>query len=126
MKYFREYYFTIMSDGRKKKQERFLDFTAASYDGAEVYKLIGMYIQYMLESTYPKHQMMDQDYGLIDPHKINNKQTDKIRKNIVSIFKSIDLTFKHVRLVVRVVKGLLKFLQVLKYFNSQNQIMTKR
>ena len=115
-----------MSDGRKKKQEKFFDFAAGSYDGAELYKLIGMYIQYMLESTYPKHQMMDQDYGLIDPHKINNKQTDKIRKNIVSIFKSIDLTFKHVRLVVRVVKGLLKSLQVLKYFNSQNQIITKR
>ena len=114
-----------MSHGRRKRHERFFDFTAGSYDGAELWKLIGMYIQYVLESTYPKHQMMNQDDGLIVPHKIDNEQADKIRKNIVSICKSINLTFKHLPLVVRVVKGLLKTLQVLKYFNNQNQIMTK-
>ena len=62
----------------------------SSYDGAELCELIGIYIQYLLESTLEKDLMgLYRDDGLIILRNTNSKQTDKMRKNI-SIFKSID------------------------------------
>ena len=57
-----------------------------SYDGAELRELIGIYIQPLLESSLAKDQMgLYQDDGLIILRNINNQQTDKIRKKIISI-----------------------------------------
>ena len=57
-----------------------------SYDGAKLRELIGIYIQPLLESSLAKDQMgLYQDDGLIILRNINNQQTDKIRKKIISI-----------------------------------------
>ena len=62
-----------------------------SYDGAELCELIGIYIQSLLESTLEKNLMgLYRDNGLIILRNSNSQQTDKIRKKIISIFKSID------------------------------------
>ena len=62
-----------------------------SYDGVEHCELIGIYIQSLLESSLEKDQMgLDRDDGLIILRNINNQQTDKIRKKVISAFKSID------------------------------------
>ena len=62
-----------------------------SFDGAELRELIGINIQPLLESTLEKDQIgLHRDDGLIIFRNINNQQTDKIRKKIISIFKSID------------------------------------
>ena len=57
-----------------------------SYDGAKLRELIGIYIQPLLESSLAKDQMgLYQEDGLIILRNINNQQTDKIRKKIISI-----------------------------------------
>ena len=57
-----------------------------SYDGAKLRELIGIYIQPLLESSLAKDQMgLYQDDGLTILRNINNQQTDKIRKKIISI-----------------------------------------
>ena len=77
--------------GKRAQQLRFFDVTMGSYDCAEYCELIGIYIQSLLESSLEKDQMgLDRDDGLIILRNINNQQTDKIRKKVISIFKSID------------------------------------
>ena len=62
-----------------------------SYDGAELCEVIGIYIQYLLESTLEKALMgLYQNEGLTILRNTNSQLTDKIRKKIISIFKSID------------------------------------
>ena len=62
-----------------------------SYDGAELCELVGIYIQSLLENTLENDQMgLYPGDGPIILCNISNQQTDKIRKKIISIFKSID------------------------------------
>ena len=62
-----------------------------SYDSAEQCELIGIYIQFLLESSLEKDRMgLDRDDELIILRYVNNQQTEKIRKKVKSIFKSID------------------------------------
>ena len=76
---------------KKKEHDSSFDVTMGSYDGAELCELIGIYIQSLLESTLEKDLMgLYRDDGLIILRNTNSQQTDKIRKKIVSIFKSID------------------------------------
>ena len=61
------------------------------YDGAQLCELIGIYIQCLLESTLEKNLMgLYRDDGFIILRNTKSHQTDKIRKKIISIFKSID------------------------------------
>ena len=76
---------------KKKEHDSSFDVKMGSYDGAELCELIGIYIQSLLESTLEKDLMgLYRDDGLIILRNTNSQQTDKIRKKIVSIFKSID------------------------------------
>ena len=78
-----------MSHGRKKHGSSF-DVTVGSYDGTELCELIGIYIQSLLESTLKRDLMgLYRDDGLIIFCNTNSQQTNKIQKNIISIFKSI-------------------------------------
>ena len=80
---------------KKKEHDSSFDITIGSYDGVELCELIGLYIQSLLEITLEKDQMgLYLDYGLIIHRNINSQQTDKIRKKILSIFKSIDFKVK--------------------------------
>ena len=63
-----------------------------SYDGAELFELIGIYIQSLLESTLEKDLMgLYQDTGLIILRNTNSQKMDKVRKKIISLLKSTDL-----------------------------------
>ena len=58
---------------------------------AELCELIGIYIQFLQENPLEKDQMsLYQDNGLVMLSNINNQQTSKIRKMIISVFKSIN------------------------------------
>ena len=62
-----------------------------SYDGAELCKLIGIYIQSLLTNILSKDNMgLSRDNGLFILRKINKQQTDTVRKKIISIFKNIE------------------------------------
>ena len=86
-----------------------------SYDGAEVCELIGIYIQSLLTNILSKDNMgFYRDDGLFILPKIN-KQTDKIRKKIISIFKNINFKIEIVTNLTEV-----DFLDVT--FNLENNI----
>ena len=75
----------------KREHDSSFEVTMGCYDGAELCKLIGIYIQPLLESTLEKDQMcLYRDDGLIILRNTNNQETHKIRKKVISIFKSID------------------------------------
>ena len=74
-----------------KKKEHDSRGRMGSYDGVELCESIRIYVQSLLENSLEKDQMgLYRDDGLINLRNINNQQTDKIRKKIISIFKSID------------------------------------
>ena len=75
----------------EKGHDSSFDVTKGSYDGGELCEWIGIYIQSLLESCLEKDQMgLYRDDGLIILRNINNQQTDKIQKKIISVFKCID------------------------------------
>ena len=62
-----------------------------SYDRAELYELIGIYLQSHLTNILSKDNMgLYRDNGLFILRKIKKQQTDRIRKKIINIFKNID------------------------------------
>ena len=76
---------------KKKDTNTTFDVTMGNYDGAEVWELIGIYIQSLLTNILSKDNMgLYRDDGLFILRKINKQQTDKIRKKIISIFKNIN------------------------------------
>ena len=64
-----------------------------SFDGAELYELIGIYFQPLLtdsiELIRKENIGLYQDDGLKLPRNINSQQTDRIRKRIIKKFQSI-------------------------------------
>ena len=76
---------------KKKDADTTFDVTMGSYDGAELCKLIGIYIQSLLTNILSKDNMgLYRDDGLFILRKINKQQADRVRKKIISIFKNID------------------------------------
>ena len=76
---------------RKKEHDSSFGVKMGSYNDTELCELIGIYIQPLLESSLEKNQMgLYRDDGLIILRNINNQQTDKIQKKIISVFKCID------------------------------------
>ena len=62
----------------------------SSYDDAEICELVGIYTLSKLKNTTSKDDIgLYRDDGLILLRELNGRQTDKIRKNIIKIFKSI-------------------------------------
>ena len=59
-----------------------------SYDGTELYELIGTFMQSVLENIINKNAMvLYRDGGLIVLNKVTSQKTDKIRKKIIKVFK---------------------------------------
>ena len=61
-----------------------------SFDGAEVYELVGLYIEPKLEKMLPKSNFgLYRDDGLALLGNLNGQETYKVRKNIIRLFKDI-------------------------------------
>ena len=61
-----------------------------SFDGAEICELIGLYILSLLQPIIKKGDIgLYRDDGLMILHKTNPQKTDKIRKQIIKVFKDI-------------------------------------
>ena len=99
---------------KKKDTDTTFDVTMGSYDGAEVCELIGIYIQSLLTNILSKDNMgLYRGDGLFILREINKQQTDKIRKEIISIFKNINFKIEIVTNLTEV-----DFLDVI--FNLEN------
>ena len=61
-----------------------------SFDGAEICELVGLYIQSKLEKILPKLNFgLYRDDGLALLRNLNGQETEKVRKNIIRVFKDI-------------------------------------
>ena len=66
------------------------DVTMGSYDGPEICELVGIYTLSKLKNITSKGDIgLYRDDGLILLRELNGQQTDKIRKAIIKVFKSI-------------------------------------
>ena len=74
----------------KKKSKSNFDVTMGSYDGAQVCELVGLYILSLLEEFICQQDVgLYRDDGLIVVKKLNGKQTDQLRKDIIKCFKTV-------------------------------------
>ena len=62
----------------------------SSFDRAEIGELVVLYIQSKLEKILPKSNLaLYQDNVLALLRNLNGQQTDKVKKNIIGVFKDI-------------------------------------
>ena len=89
MKHYRKSLLCFGNEAWKKKDADItFDVTMGSYDVAE---LIGINIQCLLTNILSKDNMvLYRDDGLFILCKINKQHTDRVRKELISIFKNID------------------------------------
>ena len=72
------------------KSESYFDDTIGSFDGAEVYEFVGLYIKSNLEYIIPKTNLrLFRDDELILSRNLNGQEMNKKRINIIRIFKDI-------------------------------------
>ena len=75
---------------KKKRTESYLEVTMSSYDGAEISKLVGIYILTHLATIIKKRDCgIYEDDGLFVLGNVNGQQLDRTRKNITKIFKDV-------------------------------------
>ena len=61
-----------------------------SYDGAEICKLVGIYLLSLLPNIIDKNSSgLYRDEGLILLRNVNGKKMDRVRKNVIKIFKKV-------------------------------------
>ena len=79
---------------KKKQTESCFDLTKGSFDGADACELVVIYILCFLAKLINKKDcgLYRDDGQLIFPY-VNGKQIDRMRKNIIKIFK--DFGFQH-------------------------------
>ena len=66
-----------------------------SFDGAETCELVGLYFQSKLDKVLPKSNFgLYRDDGLALLRNLQGKQADKVRKNIIGVFKEICFSFE--------------------------------
>ena len=66
-----------------------------SFDGTEIYELVGLYIQSKLEKIFPKSKFgLHRDDGLALLRNLNWQQSDIVRKNIIRVFKDIGFSLR--------------------------------
>ena len=59
------------------------DVTMGSFDGTEICELVRLYIQSKQEKILPKLALL---------RNLNIQQTDKVKKNIIAVFKDTDFS----------------------------------
>ena len=73
----------------KKDGDPNFDVTMGSYDGAEICKLVRLYILHVLGENYGKDKIgLYHDDGVTYFGNINGSQAGRIRKEFISIFKT--------------------------------------
>ena len=66
-----------------------------SFSGAEICELVGLYIQSKLEKILPKSNFgLYWDDGLALLRNFNGQKTDRVRKNVIGVFKDIGFSFE--------------------------------
>ena len=66
-----------------------------SFDGAEICEVVGLYIQSKLEQILPKSNFgLYRDDGLALLRNFNGQETDKVRKNIIGVFRDIGFSLE--------------------------------
>ena len=77
----------------KKEGNPLFDVTMGSYDGAEVCELVGLYLLGKLATLIgTKNVGLYRDDGLAVIHQANGPNMDRIRKDIIALFKSEGLS----------------------------------
>ena len=72
----------------KKNEDPDFEVTMASFDGAELWELVDLYILDILGEKYGKHRIgLYRDDGLACFGYTRRPQADRIRKNFINIFK---------------------------------------
>ena len=72
----------------KREGDPDFDVTMGSFDGAEICELVGVYILNVLGEKYGKERVgLYRDDGLAYFENISGPQTEKIRKDVIKIFK---------------------------------------
>ena len=80
---------------KKKSTDSCFEVTMGSFYGAEICELVGLYIQSKLKKILPKTSFgLYRDNGLALLRYLNGQQTDKVRKNIIGVFKDIAFSFE--------------------------------
>ena len=82
----------LFSDNKtwRKSTDSSFHVTMSSFDRAEIGELVVLYIQSKLEKILPKSNLaLYQDNVLALLRNLNGQQTDKVRKNIIGVFKDI-------------------------------------
>ena len=67
----------------------------SSFEGAEVCELVGLYIQSKIEKILPKSNFglyRDDELALLG--NLNGQETEKVRKNIIGVFKGIGFSLE--------------------------------
>ena len=76
----------------KKGNNPLFDVTMGSYDGAEICELVGLYLLNKLTTIVEKDQIgLYRDDGLLVVHNSNGPKLDRLRKNIIKLFKDESL-----------------------------------
>ena len=84
--------FTNDSTWVKKGDDPSFDVTMGSFDGAEVCELVGLYILNILSQKFGSGNIgLYRDDGLGCFQGINGSKADKIRKEIIKVFRDLDL-----------------------------------
>ena len=74
---------------KKKNTESCFDVTMGSFDGAEVCELVGIHILSLLSNKLDKQSTgLYRDDGLVLLRNTSKQKTDRIRKDIIEIFKN--------------------------------------
>ena len=76
----------------KKGDSGEFDVTMGSFDGAEICKLVGLYILDILGNKFGNEMFgLYRDDGLACLKNLNGHQSDKLRKDITMVFKEMGL-----------------------------------
>ena len=74
----------------KKNTDSYFDVTMGSYDGAEICESVGIYLLLLLANIIDKNNSgLYHDDGLILLRNVNKQNMDRIRKNVLKIFKEV-------------------------------------
>ena len=73
----------------EEKTTSYFDVTMGSYDGAEVYELVGTFILSKLGKIGKKNKGLYHDNGLAVLRNMNTQGTDRMRKIIKKMFKEV-------------------------------------
>ena len=76
-----------------EKKSGTFDVTMGAYDGAEVCELVGLYLLKLVNDQFPDLELgLYRDDGLAIHRRIPGPRLDRIRKDLISLFKDLGLS----------------------------------